>query len=352
MKARSTLLCAVLPLCAGLHASSPSTQEKTNPEKKGICSQKEVFTPNQVVDSHRVWVDAEVLFWQPNMGSLSYGVTSSSTSGIQNGHTKRPDFDWDAGVRVGLGYKIPHDNWDVLLQYTYFQGNAAGHAGHSGTVVYPSWANAWNFAGPGLFYVNKARAHWRLNLNMGDIELGRVCKPSSWLSLRPFLGVRGAVIDQDYHVKYSGGSAFPGDTDSVHLDSDFWGVGLRGGLDTLWGLGCGIGIYGNGSVSLLSGHFDVHETEHLNKARITRLNIKSHPSQVVAVADLALGLQWDYLFNNDRNHFGVKLGWEFNIFFNQNQLFNFRGTGTPGSLHFQKDDLTFQGVTLGFRLDF
>ena len=36
------------------------------------------------------------------------------------------------------------------------------------------------------------------------------------------------------------------------------------------------------------------------------------------------------MFSADRFHFGVKLGWEFDMFFDQNQLFNFLST-TPGS---------------------
>ncbi|MES2123023.1 MAG: Lpg1974 family pore-forming outer membrane protein, partial [Chlamydiota bacterium] len=73
---------------------------------------------------------------------------------------------------------------------------------------------------------------------------------------------------------------------------------------------------------------------------------------VVVAADLALGLQWDYLFSQDRYHFGVKLGWEFNIFFDQNQLFNFMSSTNPGAINFQNDDLSFQGLTLGLRFDF
>jgi hypothetical protein len=187
-----------------------------------------------------------------------------------------------------------------------------------------------------------------MNLNMGDIELGRNCFVGKWLTIRPFMGVRGLVIDQDYHVTYKGGTVAPTGSDHVHLDTDFWGVGLRMGFNTLWGLGKGLGIYGNGSASLLSGNFNVHEKEKGDRP----MHITRDIDNVVPVADLALGLQWDYLFSAERCHFGVKLGWEFNMFFDQNQLFNFMSTSLPGSVNFQNDDLSFQGVTLGFRFDF
>ncbi len=248
-----------------------------------------VFNPSAMPDSH-VWLDAEALYWQSHMGSLSDG--------------KNLDFDWDWGARAGLGYKIPHDKWDLYAAYTHLIGNAHGHG------------------------------VWHMDLNMGDLELGRNCLPSKWLLFRPFMGVRGLVIDSDY----TGRKHF-------HADSDFWGVGLRLGVDSLWGLGKGLGIYGNGSASLLSGHFDVHEKK-------KHVKIESDVENVVAAADLAMGLQWDYLFSNDRFHFGFKFGWEFNIFFDQNQLFNFLGSDHPGFIQFKKDDLTFQGLTLGLRFDF
>jgi hypothetical protein len=308
-----------------------------------------VFDPHAMPHSYGVWLDGEALYWQSNMGSLGYGIESSSTSIIKHGHVKHLDFDWNWGFRLGLGYKLPHDKWDLLATYTHLFGNAHGHAGGSGDVVFPSWATNFGFSAP--LYADKAKTHWHLNLNMADLELGRNCLASHCLSMRPFMGVRGLFIDHDFSVNYTGGSVAPGDVDRFRADSDFWGVGLRFGVDTLWGLGKGVGIYGNGSASLLSGHFDVHEKEKPKHAPL-RVNIENDVDNVVAAADLALGLQWDYLFSNDRFHLGLKFGWEFNLFFDQNQLFNFLSSENPGAMNFKNDDLTFQGVTLGLRFDF
>jgi hypothetical protein len=309
-----------------------------------------MFSPNLVKNSNDLWVDGEVLFWKSNVGSLDYGTTSGSSTSIHHGHVKHPEFDWDWGIRLGLGYKLPHDKWDVFVNYTYVHGRAHGHAGGSDDVVFPTWAsNFGRVAGP--FFANSAHAHWDMNLNMGDIELGRTCFAGKWLTIRPFLGVRGLVIDQDYSVAYKGGTVAPSDKDKVHMDTDYWGVGIRMGANTLWGLGKGVSIYGNGSVSLLSSDFDVHEHERLEKSNIRLMDMERGVDNVVVTADLAMGVQWDYLFSKDRYHFGFKFGWEFNMFFNQNQLFNFL-EHNPGAIQFRNDDLSFEGVTLGFRFDF
>lgn len=330
-----------------------STPHKTSvPIESSIPSNSwRFFDPHSMKGDDRVWLNTEVLFFQPHIGSLSYGTESKSTTTIRDGEVKSPHFDWSAGYRAGIGYKIPHDHWDLFANYTYLQGSAHGSAGDNDHVVFPIWATHFGSTPADPFYAASATAHWNMHLNMGDLELGRNCFAGKWVSIRPFLGVRGMTINQDYHVKYKGGTVAPLDTDNLHLNTDFWGVGVRMGFNSLWGVGRGFSLYGNGSASLLSGHFDVHEREKLINAHLKKMNIESRVNNVVVDADVSLGVQWDYMFSRDRYHFGVKMGWEFDMFFNQNQLFNFSGTN-PGALRCQHDDLSFQGVTLGFRFDF
>lgn len=316
-----------------------------------LVAYADMFDPNAMPSSNGIWVDAEFLYWHSYVGSMQYGIESDSIATI-HGSVKRPHFEWDPGFRIGLGTKLPRDKWDIFVNYTYVLAQGHGHGGGGDDIIFPTYASSYGFTGT-TFYADKAKAKWWLHLNMADAELGRNCFASKWLSIRPFIGVRGLVIDQNYTVKYFGGTDAPGDTDKVGMNSDFWGVGLRAGFNTLWGLGKGFGLYGNGSGSLLSGHFQVHEKEKLIKADLVKFNVKNDVNNLVAVADLSLGLQWDYLFSKDRFHIGVKFGWEFNIFFDQNQLFNFQSTpDTPGTINIANDDLSFQGLTLGLRFDF
>lgn len=347
---------SVLPLATvPLEEFRPHHIEPAAPPLEPVVEQPQPLSSQAFFDSHQVqgahmWVDAEVLIWQSNMGGLAYGTSSLSSLQIEEGRAKRPHFAWDVGCRLGLGYKLPHDKWDVYLAYTHLNGNARGHTGGSNRVVFPSWVP--DFSGiVSPFYADTASGHWHLNLNKGDLDLGRNCFVSEWLSLRPFVGVSGLWVDQTYNVNYGGGSVAPFDKARVHLKSDCWGVGVRMGVNSLWGLGKGFSIYGDGSASLLAGYFKVHETEKLQTSNFQKFNIESDPSSIVGDANLALGLQWDYLFSKDRYHFGFKLGWEFDLFYNQNQLFNFLG-GNPATLSTQSDDLSFQGITVGFRFDF
>lgn len=338
-----------IPLAATVPIADMVVEASDLPVAQTTTSFSGVFDPHSLQKDDRIYMNLEALFWQSNMGSLSFGVESDSSSSVQNGNCKSPSFDWKWGYRLGMGYRIPHDRWDLFANYTYLYGSAHGHAGKDSRVVFPRWAT--NFAGKSPFYADSSKADWNVHLNMGDLELGRTCFPSKWLSLRPFVGLRGGTIDQKYTVAYNGGTIAPSDSDKLDLNTDFWGVGLRMGVNTLWGLGSGISIYGNGSTSLLSGHFTVHEREKLIWQELQKMKLESQVNNVVVEADVALGLQWDYLFSKERYHIGLKMGWEFDIYFNQNQLFHFTSTN-PGSFQTQSDDLSFQGLTVGFRFDF
>jgi hypothetical protein len=330
--------------------ATPSAQSQKNNEVK-----HRVFDPSSLKNDCRLWLQGEALFWQASQDDMAYAIKSDSTTEVTHGRVEEPDFNWDWGFRVGLGYRLPYDKWDLFLNYTYVHASAQGSAIKKNGAVYPEWEAPFGVTVPAgeTLFATRAHAKWDANLNIGDIELGRTCIVGKWLSIRPFLGVRSLFIDQDYHLHYKGGTAVPvGDEDKVAIDNDFWGVGLRIGCNSLWGLGAGWSIYGNGAASLLSGHFDVHQHEKLKKAGTTKVKISDDVDNVVVAAELALGVQWDYLFSKDRYHVGVKFGWEFNVFFDQNKMIRFVSDTSPGSYARSNGDLTFQGLTLGLRFDF
>ncbi len=309
------------------------------------CCRVKIFDPQGLECDKHFWLEGDLLYWQANEDGLSFAMESDSTTSIKNGQIIHPDFDWDWGFRLGLGYKIPHDKWDLFFNYTYIQSKADGSA--DATAVFPTMESSFGL--PSGYYATKANFNWKSTVNVADLELGRNCFVSRWLSIRPFMGVRGALIDQTTTVWYQGGTAVPlGDTDKCHLTNDFWGVGLRMGFDSLWGLGAGWGIYGNGAASVLSGKFSVKQMEKWVNADEKRVSLTADKDSIVVAAEMALGVQWDYMFSRDRYHFGMKFGWEFNVFFDQNQMVRV----TNSSFNPNDGDLAFQGVTLGFRFDF
>ena len=333
-------------LVAGL--LDPSKEEMTTPSN---CMLDKVFNPHCLKNSKQVWLDGELLLWKASEDGLDYALESDAQNQVQNGKVRSADFEWDWGVRLGIGFKPPIDQWDLFLKYTYIQGRAQStlNAPANGA-LFPTYEVPFGL--PSNFFAERASMHWEANLHIVDLELGRVCLASRWLSMRPFVGVRGLIIDQDADIEYQGATAAPpGEKDRVSLTNNFWGVGLRMGLDTLWGLGKGWGFFGNAAGALVAGSFNVDEKEKFIPSQQKRFSLSADNDNVTAIAEMALGIQWDYLFSKDRYHFGVKLGWELALFFNQNQLVRCVNANT-GSLSSNDGDLSFQGLTLGFRFDF
>lgn len=299
-----------------------------------------VFDPFTLTDDFRVATNFDALYWGVHEGGMTFA---------QDEHHIRPNLHWNWGGRAGVDYKLSHDQWDLSGVYTYFYGHASNTAHASeGEILYPTWKYP-----PDSGTITSAQGKWHCNLNKADLSLGRNCLiGSGWMSIRPFAGISGLVLDQNYHITYSGGTAVaPGDQDRVRMSNDFWGVGLRFGFNSLFGLGKGFSVYADGAGSLLGGQFNIHQKESSNSSG-TILSLRNRPSTVIPVAEAAVGFQWDYTSSKERYHFGAKLGWEYSEYFNQNRWMKLLSSTSLGFYEQYDNDLWLMGLTLGFRFDF
>ncbi|MGE5195844.1 MAG: Lpg1974 family pore-forming outer membrane protein [Anaerolineae bacterium] len=307
-------------------------------------------------DGCGLFVTGDVLYWKAHENGLTYGIKNEHTNftpgqtRINDGETKNPDFDWDFGFRVGVGYAMPHDGWDLYLNWTHFHtdGDVEDHARtRDGKVIFPTQINP-NLVDFYSLYATEAENRWRLRLNVLDLELGREFFVSKWLTLRPHMGLRAAWVDQKYRVTYEGGTLVPTDGQKIKIKdrNNFRGLGLRGGLDSQWGLGGGWCIYGNAAISLIYGHFEIDEKQKLrqNDATLQKqldLDHDFHLSR--AITDLALGLRWEQSFADDAFFVSIQGGWENHVYFGQNQLIRFVDDVVPGAYVTNQGDLTIQG---------
>ena len=260
--------------------------------------------------------------------------------------------------------------------WTWFKGNANSHIeseADDNTAIVPLWSGfASEFGGP--LYATDMETHWKVELNLVDVELGRQYWVSKYLTMRPFVGVRFASIKQDYRLKIKGGTWTPVTTgllplnDEVRLDNDFRGAGLRSGLDTIWHLGCGWGIYGDFAFNIVYGKFSFDHDEtnrqaagsHL-KAKVVDASYSFRASR--AMFDLGLGIQWAGMFCDCQYGFLISLGWEHHLFMDQNQMWRVVRIGDSATavqpnntgenvFHQRRGDLDTQGVTLRVKFDF
>ncbi len=327
-------------------------------------------------------------YWNAHQDGMEYAITNSvkgpgdepaaitaydNLNNLVDATYNTPNFQWDFGFKAGIGYASPCDGWDFGILWTWYHGRAndeiEAEASDNQTIL-PLWSAYAPIQG-GVLYATDVETHWQLKLNLIDVELGRNFWTSKYLAMRPFVGVRLAYIDQSFEIKHRGGSwnanapigqqAFNG---TVSLGNDYKGVGLRGGLNTVWHLGCGWGVYGDFALAILYGRFDFEQDETNRnaenaheKAKIADAANSFRASR--ATADLALGVEWETMFCECKYGFNLRLGWEHHLFFDQNQMWRVvrigdtRQTSTAVAnntgenvFHERRGDLDTQGWTL------
>ena len=317
----------------------------------------------QVQCGYNLFVGAELLWWSAYEYGLDYAMsTKNVTTHVNNGDVEQMGNNYSWAFRFGVGYNLPHDGWDLQANWTFFNNEVKEHASASRAGgLYPTTVNPNSgFQDPqARAYADKANAKWDVELNIIDLELGREFFTSKFLTLRPHMGFRYVRLDQKFETTFeNGNSGWIGNSYkySTNDTNNFWGFGLRGGLDSQWGLGGGFSIFGNFALSLLHGHFHVHQDAYrrtLANATKTKVNDFNNRQRVGrAVTDLALGIRWDHMFEGDRFHLGIQLGWEHHMFWGQNQMYRMNNTSQPALHSVGNNELTTQGWTFAARFDF
>ncbi|MES2121995.1 MAG: Lpg1974 family pore-forming outer membrane protein, partial [Chlamydiota bacterium] len=263
-----------------------------------------------------------------------------------HGRVKNVNFNWDFGFRLGAGYNFEHDEWDANLCFTWYQCAAHSHTkARSGGSIIPEYGILSDLG-------RKAKVEWNVGYYVLDAELGRHYFVSKFLSFRPFFGIETAWINQ--HMQFNE-HILPGGPQSrqiVKNKNDFWGIGPRAGLTSNWHFCESLSLFGKVSGALLWGDFDIHEKEKAKGTTPLKLsNIDGDFHCIVPNAQMILGIQYDVNFNDNCNHIGIMLGYEFQYWWKQNQILNNRATSSP-TFERESGDLSLNGVTLDVRFDF
>lgn len=293
-----------------------------------------------------VYFTGEWLLWQTRAGGLEFAVErSNSFPGVYtDAVSKKVEFEWQSGFRAGFGVHLPHDGWDIYVNYTNFHPTASRNANGS---VFPLLAYQGQYL---LNNVDSAHAHWDISFQSADVEIGRAYFLAKTLALRPYFGCKGAWIDQHAHVTYIGGDIPAGQEFKIHAHNDFKGAGLRFGLNSNWEWGWGLSFISNLSGALLVGHFDLDQDQTLPTG-LKSIDLDSDLTLLSPTAQLSLGVAWDRNFCRDKCHFGLSVSFESQYWWRQNQGERFTDSLVP--IYVRPDeDLAFYGLSLMARLDF
>lgn len=292
---------------------------------------------------------ADFLYWYPSE-EVSDIWASVINVGLDTSSWGAPGFNfkWDYGFRVGVGYDFVHDEWDSALYWTWFRMDTNRTIPSApNTTISPEFDAAFLTGNS----AQSLKGNWSLLFNMFDWELGRSYWVSESLSLRPFVGVKGASIRQSIHAHYFNltiQNVLTNQSGKEHLKNHFWGVGPSAGIYTKWSLRSWksnfFHFFGDFSTATMWGNWTCSDM-YKNTASQTYSIVTKNSSLGALMFRGFAGIGWDTDFRSCKSHFSAKLGFETQIWFNQLRI----STLQVQRLH---GDLTLQGLTFNCRWDY
>lgn len=311
-----------------------------------------------VKDGADVWLQAEALCMRATEDGVNYAIRSENEESF-DGELKNISYDWSWGWRAGIGYNLPHDGWDMLLNYTWYRsGESKSSRPDVDDSVIQTWTNPTDDVSDAI--VNHAKGRISLHFDYLDFQMGREFFVSKWLTLRPYVGARGLWAHRNMTVKYRGGEL--GRDNFVEtaklkekFNNRFRGGGLLTGLDTQWGLGEGWSVFGQFALSLLYGNHRLHEKQdaYSPEGVETRFaHVSDTWTMVRTMTDLSAGLRWDRLFDNDYYRIRLQLGWEQHILSGFDKDINFVSSTRQGKFTMNQGDFALSGLAFQARFDF
>jgi len=303
------------------------------------------------IQSNRLFVKTDGFLWKAFIGGSDYAATDSTTNtAILSGNTKRADFRWRWGFRAELGYRLPHDHWDIAANYTWFHDKsdrtvAAPSGGTIAPLLYtPFILSAFSADASGSI-------RWHLHYQNFDLELRKDYFLSSHFSVSPFFGMRNTWLNQGYRVRYNNPNASIDNPRTIEILSkqDFWGIGPLVGLNTNWHITNQWWIFGSFISSLLASDYDIY-SDQLNDLE-TENSVKANAKRMSPNVQGALGLGWHMNLNRQRNHIAVRLSYEAQYWWKQNLMIQYTNA-SPYRVARNGEDLGFHGFNLDMLFDF
>jgi hypothetical protein len=314
----------------------------------------------------RLYAIAEWLYFQANESGLAYAINNEDFDILDDcimgsGSVGQPKFDWHSGFRLGLGYNLPHDEWDMQLLWTWYEDQADSneHSPGESPTIFPLFVHPNIYNPQSIAACLDAGASLFMHLNILDLDIGKQFRLSKSLSLKPHTGIRTAWLNQNYNINYSNLFDKSGevvlDEYSTNIKNDFWGIGILAALGSQWDIKWGLSLFGDGAISLLYGFFDNSYSESFitptGAGNVVVTNDNSFRASR-AIMDLQLGLRWTSSAIKEKVKIVLQAGWEQHLFFSQNQIIRFVDSQNWGTFVQNQGDVDFQGWSAGAHIHF
>lgn len=281
-----------------------------------------------------LFLKGELLVWRGALSGLESAFGKTSITTVDQNQLeittlkesdKKPNYTWKAGFRLGAEFLFERC-FNLEADWTHFHGSA-GHENQE-----------------------DMNGHWRLKYDTIDLTIAHNFYPCHRFLVKPFLGLRGAIIKQKLESHLETIKTFVSATPTT-ISTDlndkekFWGVGPEIGLEADWYVGWDLSLYAMFDAVPYYGnvHNKNHSVDDLSSLSAKNINDIKRTSCFNSIGtDGAIGIRWDkYLcYKCCDLHLMLKLGAE------QHRIYEFSNLGSDGSLSL--DGGVFE-AGLGFR---
>lgn len=342
---------APIKTCPAPCASTPLVCKTRNPCRP-ICDPLSLSPASNLCDTG-IYVVLDALCWYTTVGNSDWSYRR------ENGLSDGPEytnflmnFKSKLGFRLGIGSETNYDDWDFGVFLTWFR-NLSTQSATLGT------AKSYNpLHTCSVLTAIQGINNWKVLFNGATFILGRGHYLSRNLAVHPHIGLQVARIKQKIQETYS-------DVDSLKqlntLRNIFFGVGPLVGLDTKWILGdvrdSYFYLFGDFDAAVLYGK-SWNDAEIRDLSNNVAIFLAGLNQQLIhTMFRTLMGLGWDTRLSQDTINLSIRLGYEIQYWFHQNQFLHLPGldsniTSARQTYHRLSDDLVFQGLVLGFRFDF
>lgn len=389
------------------------TEEKAS--SAPICADKcappcplypESYLPNLNGECTGGYIYGDFLYWYAIEDNLSPcmtvrgvpnavivpGAPESVLAAVKTNHL---DTKWDPGFRIGFGYLLPHDGWEIEANYTWYF-NKKRHVfsvSSFGNTDFPNfpvngqqglldpWINPDVLITMSEIFIypefDQVKTQWELQFNQIDFVFGKKLSLSRFMDMRAYAGARGAWFTTRFNNIASNKALFSVLFSSNNFSDRFrdriWGAGLLVGVQPRWWFFQNFMLFSNIDAALLWGKIKVRKNEDYTSINLFGAkSIDFHNTslnsffKMQTVLDLSLGLHWEKTWCN-RFITYFDLAWEQHVWFDvshRNKLNSFStNTGTSATTvtsltsGFQNYDelqgnLMIGGAMFRFRVDF
>jgi len=292
--------------------------------------------------SYDFFASGSYLFYQPIEKGLVFAYTSDDPQS-NIGKFFEVHSNYKSGFKLALGFGSSSDDWVYTAEYTRLHFSKVKR-------VEQSSINTWINFTTTRDVMSNIRVKWATDLDMLDLTFARPFYSGTFLLLTPLFGLKGGYLDQSFNTD----STRLSDSASLYsrdrINSHF--IGLIGGLKAKLLIFWGVNFFTDVKASLFYQQFKVRNRQN-SEANPDVLfdNSINRISYLTPNLLISSGLEWGTYLSKNSYHISFLLGYEANVFFQQNlmaELKESRITTHTSDI----GDLFFHGIIANFKFNF